>query len=645
MREFLPPKSVVLKISRFFLVTILVFSWIFSGWPQIWHNPAIPPEVQEAQTAVTNGSIFVVENSGGTTYFSSDGASWTTRTTLPVASAVDVTRDANDCLFALLSTGEVYKSCGAGGSWTFMDDAGTETTYDSITSHPTSANYIYVMLTTGVVKRSEDGGATWITSGTPTADTFVGVAIGRTSDTDTTSRLYICDNDGNTYYNSVTFVDSAAWTATVDTDVGNARDYTDLAGDINGYLYVLDNDGPIVKSTDGMANWAALTNQPTTATNLYARVEQDYYISTDNSSNLYTLQTDGVVARSLDGGATAWTSQGDVGADTDYAGLSSSPSLPTFDQSAYRLFNNLDSTDVGTALAAQDTAATLGSTGAAFRLRMLLHIGANQLDVSGQTFKLQFAQQSGTCDTGFDGETYADVTAATVIAYNDNATPADDAALTANANDPTHGTDTIVNQTYEELNNFTNSQAAIPSGQDGKWDFSLKDNGAATSTAYCFRAVKSDSTLLDTYTVIPQITTASAAVVSVSVSDGVVTYGTMAAGASKSTLPGELNDMQTATNDGNVTETFNIKGQNTACPWTLAATSGNDQYVHQFCNDTANDCTSPPTNYTALTTGYQTLATGVAQSGTVDIQLRITVPDPSSCFTSQSVDVTIQATQ
>jgi len=137
----------------------------------------------------------------------------------------------------------------------------------------------------------------------------------------------------------------------------------------------------------------------------------------------------------------------------------------------------------------------------------------------------------------------------------------------------------------------------------------------------------------------------TAAVVSVSVSDGVVTYGTMAAGASKSTLPGELNDIQTATNDGNVTENFNIKGQNTACPWTLAATSGNDQYVHQFCNDTANDCTSPPTNYTALITTYQTLATGVTQSGAVDIQLRITVPDPSSCFTSQSVDVTIQATQ
>ena len=101
------------------------------------------------------------------------------------------------------------------------------------------------------------------------------------------------------------------------------------------------------------------------------------------------------------------------------------------------------------------------------------------------------------------------MTTSTVIAYKDNATPADEAALTANANDPTDGGRTIVNQSYQELNNFNNSQAAILNGQDGKWDFSLYDNGAPTNTAYCFRLVKSDGTALNTYTTIPQITTAS----------------------------------------------------------------------------------------------------------------------------------------
>lgn len=184
------------------------------------------------------------------------------------------------------------------------------------------------------------------------------------------------------------------------------------------------------------------------------------------------------------------------------------PVGPTFNQSAYRWFDNLDSTDVGAALAAQDTAATLGSAGAAFRLRMLLHIGSAELALSGENFKLQFAERSGTCDTSFTGESYSDVTSATIIAYKDNPTPADGVALTANANDPTHGADTIVNQTYEELNNFTNSVAAIPAGQDGKWDFALLDNSALAETTYCLRGVKSDSTLLNTYTVIPEITTA-----------------------------------------------------------------------------------------------------------------------------------------
>lgn len=184
--------------------------------------------------------------------------------------------------------------------------------------------------------------------------------------------------------------------------------------------------------------------------------------------------------------------------------------LPTHTQQAYRFFNNANSLDVGTVLAAQDTAASLVSAGDAFRLRMLLRVDTSDILTDAQNFKLQFAQKSGTCDTAFSGETYADVTAATVIAYNDNASPADGGALTANANDPTDGGRTIVNQDYEELNNFTNTEAAIASGQDGKWDFSLKDNGALSNTDYCFRIVKSVGTVLNTYTVIPQITTAAA---------------------------------------------------------------------------------------------------------------------------------------
>ena len=122
-------------------------------------------------------------------------------------------------------------------------------------------------------------------------------------------------------------------------------------------------------------------------------------------------------------------------------------------------------------------------------------------------------------------------------------------------------------------------------------------------------------------------------VVSVVIStDAVVSYGTISGSANTITL----SDTQTATNDGNVTENFSISGQNTACPWTLAASAGNDQYVHEFSTNDGSD-------WTLLTTSYQTLATGVAQDGTVDFDLQITIPTSSSCDDEQSVDITILA--
>jgi|GEM_PF-2182553 len=129
-------------------------------------------------------------------------------------------------------------------------------------------------------------------------------------------------------------------------------------------------------------------------------------------------------------------------------------------------------------------------------------------------------------------------------------------------------------------------------------------------------------------------------VVSVSVSDGKVAYGIIPADTSKSTCTSELNDAQTVTNDGNVTENFNIRGQNSA-NWTLASTAGNDQYVHSFATST---CSTWPGG-TALTTSDQTLATGVAPGSNITLNLQIHTPTSSSVYTQQSVDVIITAVQ
>lgn len=137
----------------------------------------------------------------------------------------------------------------------------------------------------------------------------------------------------------------------------------------------------------------------------------------------------------------------------------------------------------------------------------------------------------------------------------------------------------------------------------------------------------------DTGTVTATVTVQN---ISVSVADGAVSYGTLGSNTAADTNPA---DTQTATNNGNVTENFNIKGQNSG-NWTLAGTAASDAYVHKFCT---SSCGSPPTSYTALTTSYQALATSVATSGTQTFDLYINTPNPSTVFTQQSVDVTVQA--
>jgi MSHA biogenesis protein MshQ len=329
------------------------------------------------------------------------------------------------------------------------------------------------------------------------------------------------------------------------------------------------------------------------------------------------------------------------GSTTSNAAFLRAPGLITFHrslrQSAYRLFNNANSTDVGTPLAAQDTAATLGSTGAAFRLRMLVHVADIDLGISGQAFKLQFVDKgTGTCAAPAGGTpaAYTDVTAATVIAYNNNAAPADGAALTANAADPTHGADTVVNQTYEELNDFTNS-AAIIKARDGKWDFSLKDNGAPGATTFCLRAVKSTGTPLDTYLVFPEITTA-------------------AGGA----MPGSFNAFETSTVANAIAGIIKTKVAGAAFSLDVVAIESGAQQagftdaviVELLGNNTvgvALDAQNCPTSFTlvqtvapdpTITGGRSTVSFAAVPNSWRDVRVRVRWPTTSPTVTYCSTD-------
>lgn len=179
-----------------------------------------------------------------------------------------------------------------------------------------------------------------------------------------------------------------------------------------------------------------------------------------------------------------------------------------YDQSSYRFFENMDSTDVGSPLAAEDTPATLGAANDVFRVRITVHVGLlTGLLLGGQDFKLQYAEKgTGSCASPQGSpSTYTDITSTTRIAYYDNPTPSDGDALTGNANDPSHGLHTTRNQTYEEQNTFSNSALSILLGQDGMWDFALHDYQAVGGATYCIRIAEDDGTALDSY-VYPEIT-------------------------------------------------------------------------------------------------------------------------------------------
>lgn len=196
----------------------------------------------------------------------------------------------------------------------------------------------------------------------------------------------------------------------------------------------------------------------------------------------------------------------------------------TWEQVAYRWFANQDSALVGPPLAAENASATLSSTGDAFRLRMVLHVGASTTMQGGDPLKLQFATSTaGGCDPSYSGESYSDISTSTgAIRFNNNASVGDGALLTTTSTDPTHGLHTVVTQTYEEGNPFV-ATSTIAAEEDGIWDFSLVDAAATAETTYCFRVVKSDNALISTSTLskIPEIKTAAAAPSGISVSGSV----------------------------------------------------------------------------------------------------------------------------
>lgn len=180
----------------------------------------------------------------------------------------------------------------------------------------------------------------------------------------------------------------------------------------------------------------------------------------------------------------------------------------------------------------------------------------------------------------------------------------------------------------------------------GETATSFNDSPLIAGTLYSYRIKATNATGDGTYSSTAEQSTTSTPVISVSISDGIISYGVISEGGTQDTTSTGLNDTQVATNDGNITENFNIKGQNSTS-WTLTGSVGYNQYKQEFCitgGGAPDPCDSSPT-WTVLTTAYQSLATAIASSGTQRFDLKITLPSLSSTYNQQTVDITIQAVQ
>jgi hypothetical protein len=196
----------------------------------------------------------------------------------------------------------------------------------------------------------------------------------------------------------------------------------------------------------------------------------------------------------------------DCGNNTNWAFGASSTSPTAYTQAAYKWFANQNDAQVGPVLAATNATATLTYAGEAFRLRMLLAVDATDSVAGTDSFMLQFANKGTGPSCASPQYSYANITSSTVLAYKTNSLVSDGTLLAPTSTDPADGGRLNGEQTYESVGTFTVT-STIPAGQDGNWDFSLKDNGSPGGTDYCIQTVFSSSTSLYAYPVYPEIIT------------------------------------------------------------------------------------------------------------------------------------------
>ena len=137
--------------------------------------------------------------------------------------------------------------------------------------------------------------------------------------------------------------------------------------------------------------------------------------------------------------------------------------------------------------------------------------------------------------------------------------------------------------------------------------------------------------------------TVTAQNISVSVDNVSIAFGTISTSDTKDTTTGAkgVDDSSIATNDGNITEKFNIMA-GASTNWTLGATAGSETYTMKSCVATCD--TSPTWTSVGIDPAYATLAASVAKDGTQEFDLQVGTPTSTASYGQQTITITVQAT-
>lgn len=131
-------------------------------------------------------------------------------------------------------------------------------------------------------------------------------------------------------------------------------------------------------------------------------------------------------------------------------------------------------------------------------------------------------------------------------------------------------------------------------------------------------------------------------IISITVTDGTVAYGTVAVGATEDTTASGLNDTQTATNNGNVAEKFQIKSSHAigAMDWTLGSSQGDNTFTHKASIDGGNNWSIAM----EVAGTYYELVASVPAEGYQDFDLQIGMPTTITDYGEHTITVTVLAT-